>query len=199
MLLTMKAEEVLNLLQISRKTLHVYSHNGRIRYTVMPNKRYDYNEEDVYKILNKDVKRKTVLYARVSTHKQKDDLQNQIDQMKQWCFMNGFTINAIYSDTSSGISFDKRKGFFDILDEIMDNRVEKVVITYKDRLSRVGFELFTYLFRKYRTEIVVISEVGSTKLDSDEVLDEIASMLHCYSMKMHSKRRDHSIEVSYES
>ena len=199
MLLTMKAEEVLNLLQISRKTLHVYSHNGRIRYTVMPNKRYDYNEEDVYKILNKDVKRKTVLYARVSTHKQKDDLQNQIDQMKQWCFMNGFTINAIYSDTSSGISFDKRKGFFDMLDEIMDNRVEKVVITYKDRLSRVGFELFTYLFRKYRTEIVVISEVGSTKLDSDEVLDEIASMLHCYSMKMHSKRRDHSIEVSYES
>jgi predicted site-specific integrase-resolvase len=195
----MKAKEVLNLLQISRKTLHVYSHNGRIRYTVMPNKRYDYNEEDVYKILNKDVKRKTVLYARVSTHKQKDDLQNQIDQMKQWCFMNGFTINAIYSDTSSGISFDKRKGFFDMLDEIMDNRVEKVVITYKDRLSRVGFELFTYLFRKYRTEIVVISEVGSTKLDSDEVLDEIASMLHCYSMKMHSKRRDHSIEVSYES
>ena len=199
MLLTMKAEEVLNLLQISRKTLHVYSHNGRIRYTVMPNKRYDYNEEDVYKILNKDVKRKTVLYARVSTHKQKDDLQNQIDQMKQWCFMNGFTINAIYSDTSSGISFDKRKGFFDMLDEIMDNRVEKVVITYKDRLSRVGFELFTYLFRKYRTEIVVISEVGSTKLDSDEVLDEIASMLHYYSMKIHSKRRDHSIEVSYES
>ena len=136
MLLTMKAEEVLNFLQISRKTLHVYSHNGRIRYTVMPNKRYDYNEEDVYKILNKDVKRKTVLYARVSTHKQKDDLQNQIDQMKQWCFMNGFTINAIYSDTSSGISFDKRKGFFDMLDEIMDNRVEKVVITYKDRLCR---------------------------------------------------------------
>ena len=54
----MKAEEVLNLLQISRKTLHVYAHNGRIRYTVMPNKRYDYSEEDVYKILNKDVKRK---------------------------------------------------------------------------------------------------------------------------------------------
>ncbi|MHB8371180.1 MAG: IS607 family transposase [Thermoplasmataceae archaeon] len=195
----MKAKEVLNLLQISRKTLHVYAMNGRIRYTVMPNRMYDYNEEDVYKILNKDVKRKTVLYARVSTHKQKNDLQNQIDQMKQWCFMNGLTINAIYSDVASGISFEKRKGFFEMLDEIMNSKVEKVVITYKDRLSRVGFELFTYLFRKYRTEIVVISEVGSTKLDSDEVLDEIASMLHCYSMKMHSNRRDHSIEVSYES
>ena len=183
----MKAEEVLNLLQISRKTLHVYAHDGRIRYTVMPNKRYDYNEEDVYKILNKNVKRKTVLYARVSTHKQKNDLQNQIDQMKQWCFMNGYTINAIYSDIASGISFEKRKGFFEMLDEIMNNKVEKVVITYKDRLSRVGFELFSYLFRKYRTEIVIISEIGSTKLDSEEVFEEIISMIHCYSMKMYSK------------
>ena len=194
----MKAEEVLNLLQISRKTLHVYAHDGRIRYTVMPNKRYDYSEEDVYKILNKDVKRKTVLYARVSTSKQKNDLQNQIDQMKQWCFMNGYTINAIYSDIASGISFEKRKGFFQMLDEIMNSKVEKVVITYKDRLIRSGFELFSYLFRKYRTEIVVISEVGNEKLDSDEVFEEIVSLLHCYSMKMYSKRRNHSVEVGYE-
>ena len=195
----MKAKEVLNLLQISRKTLHVYSKDGKIRYTVMPNKQYDYNEEDVYKILNKDVKRKTVLYARVSTHKQKNDLQNQIDQMKQWCFMNGFTINAIYSDISSGLSFEKRKGFFEMLDEIMNNKVEKVVVMYKDRLSRIGFELFSYLFRKFRTEIVVISEIGDTKLDSEEVFEEIVSMLHCYSMKMYSKRRDHSMEIGYES
>ena len=194
----MKAKEVLNLLQISRKTLHVYAKDGRIRYTVMPNKMYNYNEEDIYKILNKDVKRKTVLYARVSTSKQKNDLQNQIDQMKQWCFMNGYTINAIYSDIASGISFEKRKGFFEMLDEIMNSKVEKVVITYKDRLIRSGFELFSYLFRKYRTEIVVISEVGSTELDSEEVFEDMASMIHCYSMKMYSKRRNHSVEVGYE-
>ncbi len=194
----MKAKEVLNLLQISRKTLHVYAKDGRIRYTVMPNKMYNYNEEDIYKILNKDVKRKTVLYARVSTSKQKNDLQNQIDQMKQWCFMNGYTLNAIYSDIASGISFEKRKGFFEMLDEIMNSKVEKVVITYKDRLIRSGFELFSYLFRKYRTEIVVISEVGSTELDSEEVFEDMASMIHCYSMKMYSKRRNHSIEVGYE-
>ena len=67
---TMKAEEVLNLLQISRKTLHVYARDGRIQYTVMPNRMYNYNEEDV--------KRKTVIYARVSTSRQKNDLQNQM-------------------------------------------------------------------------------------------------------------------------
>ncbi len=103
-----------------------------------------------------------------------------------------------YSDIASGISFEKRKGFFEMPEEIMDHRVEKVVITYKDRLSRVGFELFLYIFRKFRIEIAVISEIGDPKLDSDEVFEEIVSMLHCYSMKMYSKRRNHSIEVGYE-
>jgi putative resolvase len=198
MLLTMKANEVLNLLRISRKTLHVYASTGKIRFTVMPNGFYDYNDEDVYKLLNRDVKRKTVIYARVSTVKQKNDLNNQLEQLKQWCFMNGYTINAIYSDIASGISFDKRKGFFDMLDEIINYRVEKVIITYRDRLSRIGFDLFKYLLQKYGTEIVVISDIGSTKLDSEEIFEDIISMLHCYSMKMYSKRKNNSIEVGYE-
>ena len=46
-ILTMKAREFLNLLQISRKTLRVYSHDSRIRYTVMPNRQYNYNGEDI--------------------------------------------------------------------------------------------------------------------------------------------------------
>jgi len=194
----MKANEVLNLLRISRKTLHVYATTGKIRYTVMPNGYYDYNDEDVYKLLNRDIKRKTVLYARVSTNKQKKDLENQIERMKQWCFMNGYTINAIYSDIASGISFDKRKGFFGMLDEVLNYSVEKVIITYKDRLSRVGFELFKYLFQKFGTGIVVISDVGDARLDSEEIFEEITSMLNCYSMKMYSKRGNHSIEVGYE-
>ncbi len=198
MLSTMKANEVLNLLRISRTTLHVYASTGKIRFTVMPNGYYDYNDEDVYKLLNRDVKRKTVIYARVSAIKQKNDLNNQIEQLKQWCFMNGYTINAIYSDMASGISFDKRKGFFNMLDEIINYRVEKVVITYRDRLSRIGFDLFKNLFARFGTEIVVVSEVGNKKLDSEEIFEDIISMLHCYSMKMYSKRKKNSIEVGYE-
>lgn len=64
-----------------------------------------------------------------------------------------------------------------MLDELMNHKVEKVIIPYRDRLSRVGFELFKYLFAKFRTEIVVISEVGSTKLDSEEVFREISQFI----------------------
>ncbi len=151
------------------------------------------------KLFNKGVERKTYLYARVSTPKQKADLENQIAMLKQFCFSNGYRISGIYSDIASGINFEKRKNFFSLLDEVLDGRVEKVVITYKDRLSRVGFELFYHLFKKYHCDIIVMSEVGSVKLDSEEIFEEIISLLHCYSMKLYSKRKVKKIREVLES
>jgi predicted site-specific integrase-resolvase len=119
----------------------------------------------------------------------KADLENQISLLKQFCYSNGYTVSAVYSDIASGISFEKRKEFFSLMDEVIAGRVDKVIVTYKDRLSRVGFDLFYYLFRKYNCEIIVMSEAGSRKLDSEEIVEEIVSLLHCYSMKLYSRRR----------
>ena len=150
--------------------------------------------ESIYSFLNKNIERKTYIYARVSTPKQKKDLQNQVELLKSYCFSNGIMINGIYSDIASGISFDKRIEFFKMLDDVISGTVERVIISYKDRLSRVGFELFSTLFTKFGTKIVVISEVGSPKLDSEEIFEEIVSLLHCYSMKLYSKRKDKTIK-----
>ncbi len=185
----MKANEVLKLLRITRPTLTKYVKEGLIKVEKLPNGRYEYDSESVYSFLNKDMKRKTYIYARVSTSKQKPDLNNQIELLKQFCFTNGYTISGIYSDIASGISFEKRNDFFKMLDDIIDNKVERVVITYKDRLSRIGFDLFYHLFQKYNCEIVIMSEVGSEKLDRQEIFEEIESLLHCYSMKFYSKRK----------
>ena len=185
----MKANEVLKLLRITRPTLTKYVKEGLIKVEKLPNGRYEYDSESVYSFLNKDMKRKTYIYARVSTLKQKPDLNNQIELLKQFCFTNGYTISGIYSDIASGISFEKRNDFFKMLDDIIDNKVERVVITYKDRLSRIGFDLFYHLFQKYNCEIVIMSEVGSEKLDRQEIFEEIVSLLHCYSMKFYSKRK----------
>ena len=80
------------------------------------------------------------------------------------------------------------------LDEILSGRVKRVIITYKDRLSRVGFELFTHLFNRYGCEIIVMSEIGSEKLDREEILEEIIGLLHCYSMKLYSNRKAKKIK-----
>ena len=190
----MKAKQALNILRITRPTLTKYVKNGVIKVEKLPNGRYEYDDESVYSFLNKDISRNTVVYARVSTYKQKKDLQNQIELLKNFCFQNGWQINSVYQDIASGISFEKRKDFFRMLDEIIANRIERVVISYKDRLSRVGFELFHHLFKKFGTEIIVMSEVGSTKLDSQEVFEEIVAMLHCYSMKLYTKRRKQKVQ-----
>lgn len=190
----MKSNEVLRVLGVTRPTLTKYVKEGVIKVSVLPNGRYDYDEESVYKFLNKDVKRKTCIYARVSTSNQKKDLENQIEMLKQFCFSNGYTVNGIYQDIASGISFEKRNDFFILLDEIIAGKVARVVISYKDRLSRVGFELFHHLFLRFNCEIVVMSEVGSTKLDSEEIFEEIVSLLHCYSMKLYSKKRANRIK-----
>ena len=133
--------------------------------------------------------RKTVLYARVSTKSQTNDLKNQINLLKTFCFQNGYQINEIYQDIASDINFQNRNSFFNMLNEIISNKIERVIVTYKDRLSRIGFELFSNLFKQFGCKIIVISEVGSEKLDSEEIFEEIVSLLHCYSMKMYSSRR----------
>lgn len=190
----MKTKQVLNLLKITRPTLTKYVKTNVIQVTLLPNGRYDYDDQSVYRFLNKNIERKIIIYARVSTVKQKKDLENQIELLKNFCFQNGLQINEVYKDVDSGISFEKRNDFFKMLDEVISNKVEKIIITYKDRLSRVGFDLFSHLFKKFGTEIVVISEIGSPKLDSQEIFEEIISMLHCYSMKLYSKRKNKLIQ-----
>ena len=194
----MKAGEVMRLLQISRSTLHRWVKEGIINREKF-GKRYEYSKDDVYKILNKNIPRKIYLYARVSTPKQKKDLENQIEMLKMWAFSNGYMISGIFSDVASGINFDERRSFFKLLNEIMEYRVEKVIIAYKDRLSRVSFSFFDRLFKKFGTEIIVVSEVGNRKLDAEEIFEEIISLLHCYSMKLYSKRRNKKLEVMLEN
>lgn len=194
----MKSGEVLKILKISRPTLTKYLHQGKIKAVKLDTGHYLYDDESVYSLINQGIKRKSVVYARVSTSTQKKDLNNQIEILKQFMFSQGVTVDAVYKDIASGISFESRKDFFDMLDQILDQKIAKVYITYKDRLSRVGFGLFKHLFSKYGCEIVVMSEVGSEKLDSEEMFEEIVSLLHCYSMKLYSKRRINNIKKVLE-
>lgn len=107
----MKSKDVLRVLNITRQTLTKYVKEKIIRVNVLPKNRYNYNDEDVYKFLNKDVTRKTFIYAHVSTSKQKTDLEDQISILKQFCFINGYVISEIYSDIASGINFEKCHDF----------------------------------------------------------------------------------------
>ncbi len=189
----MKAREVMEILRISRSTLRNLRKEGILKARRLPNGHYDFDPESVYKYLleksGKSAERKIVIYARVSTPKQKQDLINQIEVAKNFCIARGWKIDGIYKDIASALNFDKRKDFQLLLNEILSYRIAKVVITFKDRLTRTGFNFFENLFRRYGTEIVVINDYTSEENDTEEIIEEIITLLHSYSMKFYSNRR----------
>lgn len=185
----MKAGKVMNLLQISRSTLKRYREKGILKASRLPSGQYIFDDDSVLLLKNGRSPRLTLLYGRISTYKQKHDLANQMQELQNFAEKKGYQVDGSYQDIASGISFKNRKQFLKMLDLIIEGKVERVVITHQDRLSRVGFELFEYLFRNYNTEIEVISDELNPKTDEQELFEEIISLLNCFSMRDDSHRR----------
>ncbi|WRG03501.1 IS607 family transposase [Helicobacter pylori] len=183
----MKSKEVLKILKISRVTLWKYVKSGKIRVKQEPNGYYIYNDSDVYSLAGIENGRLNVVYARVSTQKQKQDLQNQIENCISFINAKGISVDSIYSDIKSGMSLD-RKGFMELLNAVMAFKIKAVYISYKDRLARLSYELVEKLFSDYGTKIVIINQCESISLEQ-ELFEDIMQTIHSFSMKMYSKRR----------
>lgn len=190
----MKSKEVLKLLKISRVTLCNYVKSNKIRVKEKVNGFYDYCKEDVYKLLDKDLERTNVIYCRVSTKKQEKDLENQKQILKQFCNKNGIIVKDIYEDIGSGINFD-RKEFQRLLNDIVNHKIDKVFITYKDRLSRISFQMFKNLFQQFNCQIIVLNQLEDEKLIQKQIFNEIISLIHCFSMKVYSNRRKEKLKL----
>ncbi|GHR17465.1 IS607 family transposase ISSto13 [Helicobacter pylori] len=183
----MKSKEVLKILKISRVTLWKYVKSGKIRVKQEPNGYYIYNDSDVYSLAGIEDGRLNVVYARVSTQKQKQDLQNQIENCISFINAKGISVDSIYSDIKSGMSLD-RKGFMELLNAVMAFKIKAVYISYKDRLARLSYELVEKLFSDYGTKIVIINQCESISLEQ-ELFENIMQTIHSFSMKMYSKHR----------
>jgi len=140
----------------------------------------------VYKLLGLDFVRKNVIYARVSTSRQKKDLNNQIETIETYMNCKGLKVDDVYQDVKSGMTLD-RKGFLNLLDDVQDNKIDTVYISYKDRLARLSYELVFKLFGKHNTRIHVINE--KKKSDEQELFEDLMQIIHSFSMKMYSRRR----------
>ena len=175
-------------LNVTVKTLQIWDKKGTLKaYRTPTNRRY-YTEEQYLKYIGQSDEngRKTVAYARVSTNGQKDDLKNQIDFIRKYVNAKGIILDEIVTDIGSGLNY-KRKKWNELLDEVMDNQIETVYITYKDRFVRLGYDWFETLCRKHNTEIVVLNNVETSP--DQEIVDDIASIVHVFSCRLHGLRK----------
>ncbi len=128
--------------------------------------------------------RKTVGYCRVSSHKQKDDLERQIEHVRMYMIAKGYQFEII-QDIGSGINYNK-KGLDQLIDMITNSEVEKIVVLYKDRLLRFGFELIDNICRKYGTVIEIIDNTDKT--EEQELVEDLVQIVTVFSCRLQGKR-----------
>ncbi len=155
-----------------------------------------YSEDQYYNFIgNKNQnERITVGYCRVSSSKQKDDLERQINNMKTYLISQGKPFKII-TDIGSGINYNN-KGLQLLLNEVMENKIEKIVILYKDRLIRFGFDLIKLICDKFNTKIEIID--NEEKTQQQELVEDLIQIITVFSCKLHGKRSNKTKRIIEE-
>ena len=130
--------------------------------------------------------RKVVAYARVSTHKQKADLENQKKLLNQYCIKQNFNNFKVISDLGSGLNF-KKKGLNDIIKLITSNAIKKIILTYKDRLLRFGNEIIFKLCKIFNVEVLILNN-DATKTSEQEFSEDLCEIITVFSARLYGKR-----------
>ena len=152
--------------------------NGGTRY---------YSTEQLKLFQSSNNERIVIGYCRVSTPSQKDDLETQVQNVKSYMYAKGYKFDII-KDIGSGINY-KKKGLKELINRIENNEVSKVVILYKDRLIRFGFELIEYLCEINNVEIDVIDNSECSK--EKELTDDLIQVITVFANRLygqHSKK-----------
>lgn len=144
----MTIREAANFLNVTIETMRTWDKTGKLPSYRTEGGHRRYDKDELIKYLNTNhpvLKDKiTIAYARVSTSSQKDDLERQEKVLTNYCEIHGYKFKVI-SDIGSGLNYNK-KGLKEVIELISNNRVDRLVINYKDRLIRFGFELIEQLF-----------------------------------------------------
>ena len=184
------AAEIKRELHIVPSTLKIWKDTGKIKYKKLSSKKFLY---DIDSVTNADesvsFNQQNVIYARVSTSGQKNDLDTQIDVIKNFMLSNGVKPDAVFKDIASGMN-ENRKSFKELLELVFQRKVKCVYVTFKDRLTRFGFDYFKSIFSYFGTNIFVLDETNETpKSYQQEMCEDLIEIIHTYSMRLYNERK----------
>ena len=146
----LKPREFCEIVGISYSTLKQWVREGRVKVLRTSTGRWRIPFSEVERILGLKTEEKEVraiIYARVSSSDQKSDLERQIQYLTQYCSTKGYKVVDVLSDVASGLKTN-RKGLMKLLNYVVNKQIDVVVVTYKDRLTRFGFEYLEYFFKR---------------------------------------------------
>lgn len=180
--------EFAKLIGKTEQTLRNWDKNGLLKpYYIAPSGFRYYSEEQLNQILglkNNIITKKVIGYCRVSSQKQKDDLERQVKYVKEYMIAKGYQFEVI-TDIGSGINYNKN-GLNKLIDMVTNGEVEKIVVLNKDRLVRFGFELIENICKKYGTTIEIIA--NTEKTEEQELIEDLIQIITVFSCKLQGKR-----------
>ena len=181
--------EASKLLGISRSTLRRWEREGKIK----PDARTSGNQRRYRlssispEICHKDTaKKKTLAYARVSSKDQKKDLERQKELLELFCASNGWEFEII-SDLGSGMNY-KKKGLQRLISYILENAVQRLVITHKDRLLRFGAELVFSICEIKNVEVIIMNQGETTASFEEDLAKDVLEIITVFSARLYGSR-----------
>ena len=129
---------------------------------------------------------KTIAYARVSSHDQKEDLTRQVQVLELYCSKHGYKYEVI-QDLGSGMNYYK-KGLTKLIDLILDNQVQRLVLTHKDRLLRFGAELIFSICEAKNIEVIIINQGDEAPSFEEELAKDVLEIITVFSAKLYGSR-----------
>lgn len=171
---------------VTPQTLRNWDRRGKLHphHTAGNGYRY-YSEEQLHEVLKtKPVPKRVIGYCRVSSPKQKDDLARQVENVRTYLLAQGEPFEII-EDIGSGINY-KKKGLLELIQRIEQDKVTKIVLLYKDRLLRFGFELIETLASLHDCKIEIIDNTERT--EQQELVEDLVQIITVFSCKLQGKR-----------
>jgi predicted site-specific integrase-resolvase len=180
--------EVGAILGVTTTTLRRWESNGNLvaNYRTFGNhRRYCLN--DILELTNqkKEVIKKTICYSRVSTHEQKPDLERQTNVLEKYSTDNQLINTEYINDIGSGLNY-KKKGLNKLIKLILNNEVDKLIITHKDRLLRFGSDLLISIANQFNVETVILN--NETKTFEQELSSDVLEIITVFSAKLYGSR-----------
>lgn len=122
----------------------------------------------------------------MSTRNQKDDLKNQVDFLRQFCNAKGIIVNQCMEDYGRGLN-DNRKKWNVLLEDVMENKVQTIIVSSKDRFIRFGYDWFEKFCGKFNTKIIVVNNESLSP--NEELVQDSISILPVFSCRLYGLRK----------
>lgn len=183
-----KPQEFAEMIGVSVKTLQRWDREGKLKAQRTPtNRRYYTHKQYVdYMGIVQQQKGKTIIYTRVSTNGQKDDLKNQVEFLKQYANAKGIIVDEIFEDVGSGLNYNRKK-WNKLLEDCMLGNIKMILISHKDRFIRFGFEWFERFLKSNGVEILVVNNEKTSP--QEELVQDLISIIHVFSCRIYGLRK----------